>query len=143
MSVVKQDWRLSWNLGWCYFKINQLAEARKHPVRAARLAPDEPVCHWALVTVYLHHKEYKKAEHSLLTSLRMKDAYMARVSLALAYLEQGKVAEAEEVHREGISLQPEERRRYEAYADFLSDIGREEQARRMYQQANRVKRKKR
>lgn len=135
LPVVEKDWRLSWNLGWCYFKLDRLGEARKHLIRAAKLAPENAICKWALGSVYLHRKQYKKAEENLAASLLIKDAYVARISLALAYLEQGKVADAENVHLEGIKLKPEESRRYEAYADFLSDIGREEEAQKMYRKA--------
>jgi Flp pilus assembly protein TadD len=48
------------------------------------------------------------------------------------------VAEAEEVYREGIRLAPQDPERCEALADFLSDIGREEEAREYYQRARAV-----
>ena len=141
MPVVVSDWRLSWNLGWCYFKLDRLNAARKHLIQATKLAPENPICRWALGSVYLHRKQYKKAEANLVESLKIKDAYVARISLALAYLEQGKLAEAESVHLEGIKLKPKDDQRYEAYADFLSDVGREEEARKMCRKANRLKRK--
>jgi Flp pilus assembly protein TadD len=141
LPLVEKDWRLSWNLGWCYFKLNRLDEARKHLIQAAKLAPENAICKWALGSVYLYKKQYKKAEINLVESLRIKDAYVARISLALAYLEQGKLAEAEEAHLEGIKLKPEEGQRYNAYADFLSDIGREEEAQKMYRKAKKLDRK--
>ena len=141
MAVVEKDWRLSWNLGWCYFKLERLGEARKHLLRATKLAPESAVCKWALGSIYLHRKQYKKAEANLAESLRIKDAYVARISLALAYLEQGKLTEAEKVHLEGIELKPEDSQRYKAYADFLSDVGREDEAQRMYRKAKKPKQK--
>lgn len=141
LPVVERDWRLSWNLGWCYFKLDRLDDARKHLIRATKLAPENAICKWALGSVYLHRKQYQKAKANLEESLRIKDAYVARISLALTYLEQGKLSEAENVHIEGIRIKPEERRRYEAYADFLSDVGREEEAQKMYRKAKKLKRK--
>ena len=141
MLIVERDWRLSWNLDWCCFKLERLDAARKHLLRATKLAPESAICKWALGSVYLHRKQYKKAESNLVESLMIKDAYMARISLALAYLEQGKIAEAERIHLEGLSLKPGDSRRYEAYADFLSDVGREEEAQQMYLKAKKLKRK--
>lgn len=37
-SVVEEDWELLWNLGWCYFKLERMDEARKYLKRATRLA---------------------------------------------------------------------------------------------------------
>ena len=82
-----------------------------------------------------------KAETHCAESLRIKDAYVPRLTLASAYVGQGKLADAEDVHVQGIKLKPKEGRRYEAYADFLSDVGREEQAQAMYRKARMLDRK--
>jgi Flp pilus assembly protein TadD len=140
LPVVQKDWRLSWNLGWCYFKVNRLDDARKHMIRAVRLAPETPICLWGLGTVYLHRKHYKKAEAVLAESLRVKESHLTRIALALAYLSQGKVSEAENVHLEGIRLKPKQSGRYESYAAFLSDVGREMEAHRMSQKAGKLRR---
>ena len=39
------------------------------------------------------------------------------------------------MHREGIRLSPDDRERLDAYADFLSDVGREEDARKLLEAA--------
>jgi Tfp pilus assembly protein PilF len=92
-----------------------------------------------LGTVYLEKKQYKKAESLLLEALQIKESYAARISLALAYLEQRKVNEAENTHLDGIRLRPKQSKRYEAYGDFLSDVGREDEAERMNQKAQELK----
>lgn len=134
-SVVEKDWELSWNLGWCYFKLERFKEARKYLIRVAKLAPSNWVCKWGLASCYLKIKQFRKAETLLLEALRIKDGYLPRISLALAYLAQGKLAEAEKVHLESISLKPKESRRYEAYACFLEDVGRAAKATRMHRKA--------
>jgi Tfp pilus assembly protein PilF len=111
MPIVAKDWKLSWNLGWCFFKLNRLHAARKHLDRAAKLAPQNAVCKWALGAIYLQRKQYASAEAYLVESLRIKDAYVSRICLALAYLEQGKIIEAERIHLEGIQLKPQDSQR--------------------------------
>jgi Flp pilus assembly protein TadD len=128
-----RHWKLSWNLGWCYFKLRRFNDARKHMTRANELAPDSAVCKWGLGSVYLKKRQFKKAEAVLAESLRIKEWHNARTSLALAYLEQGKIAEAERMHVENIKLKPKDAGRYESYAAFLSDVGREAEAEQILQ----------
>jgi tetratricopeptide (TPR) repeat protein len=126
-------WRLSWNLGWCYFNLRRFNDARKHMMRANELAPDNAICKWGLGSVYLKKRQFKKAEAVLAESLRIKEWHNTRISLALAYLSQGKIAEAEEMHAENIKLKPKDAGRYESYAAFLSDVGREAEAEQILQ----------
>ena len=141
-EIVQTHWELSWNLGWSYFKLDRFKDARGHLLRATKLAPDNFACHWALGTVYRCLRNYKKAETSLLKSLSIKDSHIARIALALTYLEQGRVDEAEEVHLEGLRLEPNKGERYESYGAFLLDVGREEEAQQMSRKARNLKRKK-
>jgi Flp pilus assembly protein TadD len=140
LGVVEKNWRFSWNLGWCYFKLENFDDARKHMIRAARLAPDNPTCKWGLGNVYLKKKHFKKAEVVLTESLGIKESHLTRIALALAFLSQGKVAEAENVHLEGIRLKPKNSERYESYAAFLSDVGREAEAQTMNKKAAKLQR---
>jgi hypothetical protein len=55
-------------------------------------------------------------------------------------LEQGRVQEGELVHLDGIRLKPDSRKRLEAYADFLSDIGRKAEAQEMLAKAEHLPR---
>jgi Tfp pilus assembly protein PilF len=135
-----KHWRLSWNLGWCYFKLGRFDDARKHLTRTFKLAPDDAVCKWALGSVYLKKKQFKKAEVFLAESLRIKESHLTRITLAFAYLAQGKIEEAEKIHLENIKLKPRRSERYEAYAAFLSDVGREAESERMMQKARALRR---
>ena len=138
-SNSRKHWKLSWNLGWSYFKLGRFDDARKHLIRTFKLAPDDAVCKWALGVVYLKKRQFKKAEASLVESLRIKESHVTRISLALAYLAQGKVKEAEKIHIENIKLGPRSSGRYKAYAAFLSDVGREAEAESMMQKAKALR----
>jgi Flp pilus assembly protein TadD len=137
-AVVEKHWELSWNLGWCYFKLGRMDEARKHLARAAKLAPENHVCKYGLGQVYLKKKQYKKAEAVLSEALRLKETHLSRSSLAFAYLAQGKLEEAEKTHLDGITLKPRDSARRESYAAFLSDVGREAEAEKMGRKAKEL-----
>ncbi len=139
-NLLEQNWQLLWNLGWCYFKLAQMDKAQKYLTQATELAPESPTCKWALGMVHLEKKRYKKAEAVLFESLRIKETHSARIGLALAYLAQGKVAEAEDTHLEGIRQKPGRSEKYESYAAFLSDVGREEEAEKMNRKAEELRR---
>jgi len=134
-----KSWELSWNLGWCYFKLERFDEARKHMSRANELAPGSEVCKWGLGSVYLKKKQFKKAEAILSEALRIRESHRSRIALALAYLAQGKIADAEKVHLENIKIKPTKSERYESYAAFLSDVGREAEAKMMTQKAKMLR----
>jgi len=140
MAVVQTNWRFSWNLGWCYFKLEKFDSARRHMIRAAQIAPENPTCKWGLGNIYLKKRRFKKAEIILTESLGIKESHLTRIALALAFLSQGKVAEAENVHLEGIKLKPKNSERYDSYAAFLSDIGREAEAQTMNNKARKLQR---
>ncbi len=138
-SSAGKHWRLSWNLGWCYFKLGRFDDARKHLIRTFKLAPDDAVCKWALGSVYLKKRQFKKAEAILSESLRIKDSHPTRIALAFAYLAQGKIEEAEKTHIENIKLKPRSSEKYKAYAMFLSDVGREAESERVMQKAKALR----
>ncbi len=137
-ETVQSHWELSWNLGWAYFKLDRFKEARKYLLTAVRLAPENPVCHWSLGIVRRSLGNHKAAEVALKRALRIRDSYLARIALALTYMDQDKLDEAEDVHLEGLRLKPTAER-YKAYADFLSDVGREDEAQRIYRKARRLR----
>jgi Tfp pilus assembly protein PilF len=113
--------------------------AEKCLLKATLLSSENSICYWALGATYLQLKQYKKAEFSLLAALGIQDSYLARLQLALVYMEQGRLHEAEQVHLKGLSLKPDSRERHEAYGDFLSDVGRQKEAQKMYQLARLMK----
>jgi Tfp pilus assembly protein PilF len=102
-------------------------------MRANELAPDNASCKWGLGSVYLKKREFKKAEVILAESLRIKEWHNTRTCLALAYLAQDKISEAEQMHVENIKLKPKDAGRYESYAAFLSNVGREAEAKQILQ----------
>jgi Flp pilus assembly protein TadD len=138
--VIERHWELLWNLGWCYFKLERMDDARKYLSKAAKLAPGSYLCKFGLGSVYLATKQFKKAERVLSEALETKGSYIVRLGLALAYLSQGKLGEAERMHLANIKDRPRKSERYEAYADFLSDVGREMEAEAMYQKARELRR---
>jgi Flp pilus assembly protein TadD len=138
--VVEKHWELLWTLGWCYFKLERMNEARKYLTKAAKLAPENHICKYGLGQVYLKQKQYKKAELILSQALQIKESHTARIGLALSYLAQGRVEEAEKMHLDGIRLKPRTSERYESYAAFLSDVGREAEAEKMNRKAKELRR---
>jgi tetratricopeptide (TPR) repeat protein len=140
LAAARKNWRFSWNIGWCYFNLGKFVDAQKYMMRANRLAPENPICKWGLGSVYLKRKHFEKAEAILTESLAIKDSYPTRISLALACLSQGKAAEAEKIHLDGIRLKPRSSERYESYGAFLSDVGREEEARTINKKASELRR---
>jgi len=139
-ALLEKDWELLWNLGWSYFKLERISEARRYLIKATKLAPESHACKFALGSVFLKKKQYKKAESILADALRIKDSDLTRMSLAMAYQAQGKTTQAENTHLDGIKLKPKASERYAAYADFLSDIGREAESERMNRKAREIRR---
>jgi tetratricopeptide (TPR) repeat protein len=134
-AVVEKHWELLWNLGWCHFKLHQMEDAGKCLTKAVQLAPENFACKYGLGQVYLKTKQFKKAELILSEALLIRESDIARTSLALAYLAQGKIEDAEKAHLENIKLGPRKSARYESYAAFLSDVGREGEAEKMLRKA--------
>ena len=140
-TEAKNDWRHTWTWGWCYFQIDNFQAAKVHLRRATQLAPDSPACHGAFGTACLQAGNYRVAEKSLRKALALKDSYLARICLALTYMEVGKLEEAEQVHLQGIALRPDSAKRHKAYADFLYDVGRKKEERQVRRTAREIARK--
>ena|SRR5579864_4034041 len=138
--ALRSDWRFAWELGWCYFKLGGMTDSRRYLVAATRLAPENPICKTALGQVYLKLGQYQKAELILSEALHIKESNWTRISLALAYLAQGKLEQAEKMHIENIKHKPKQSGRYESYAAFLSDVGRDAEAEEMKRRAEELRR---
>ncbi len=127
-SALAGDWRAMWDLGWCYYNLKQFSEAGRWFDSADAASSENAACKWARGLVYIKKRRYMKAEQVLEESLRLKERFHTRVVLALAYLKQGKVEKAEKTHLDGIRLGTRLADKYESYAAFLSDVGRDAEA---------------
>lgn len=124
-----RTFELWWNHGWALGKLNDWKGAVRSLASAVRRKPNAPVGLWALGFAHSEIGHPKLAERYHLAALALSDSTLARLTLAQHYMRQKKFAAAEQVHREGIALRPRHRERQEAYADFLSDVGRHDEAR--------------
>jgi Tfp pilus assembly protein PilF len=138
-AALRSDWRFAWNMGWCCFKLGRITDSRRYLTAATRLAPKNPTCKFGLGQVYLRQGQYKRAELILFEALQIKESHRTRISLALAYLAQGKVEQAEKMHIENIRRKPKQSERYESYAAFLSDVGRDAEAEEMNKRAAKLR----
>jgi tetratricopeptide (TPR) repeat protein len=137
-ELVATDGGIAWSRGWTLFKMDRLPEAAQQLQAACSLDPDNPIRPWALGVVQREMKDYALAEYNLQRALTLKDSALARLNLAILYMEMGRPMDAEEIHREGVRLRPDHRERVEALADFLSDTGRREEAEVLYEQAKQL-----
>ena len=76
-----------------------------------------------------------EAESNVKEALRIQDSSNARRTLALILMQRGKLGEAEQTHLRGIDLKPESPDRWESYACFLEDVGRQGEAQAAYKKA--------
>lgn len=129
------DFEIAWNAGWAHFKLDDIGAAREILSRAVSLSPDNHAGHLALGLTLYGAGELKIAERHLRTALELRDTTTARLALALTYMQLGRNNDAENIHLEGISKQPNAPDRWAAYADFLSDCGRREDAADAYAKA--------
>jgi tetratricopeptide (TPR) repeat protein len=138
---VEPDSEIAWSHGWALYKLGRFNDALSPLHDSLALTTDQKqqaVTHWAIGVVLREMGEVGQAEASFREALRIRDGYLPRLSLATLLLEQGRVQEGESVHLEGIRLKPDSRKRLEAYADFLSDIGREAEAQEMLAKAEHL-----
>lgn len=122
---------LVWKLGWAHFQLGNDADALQHLQRAVEAGPVSAAYFGSLGMTLSRLEEHDAAELWLLRALAIHDTVVSRTGLALAYQRRGLVDVAEAVHREGIRLAPGDAARIEAYADFLRDLGRDEEAARL------------
>ena len=133
-----RTFELWWNHGWALGKLNDWKRAVRSLAMAVRKKPDAPIGLWALGLAHGEAGHPRLAERYHLAALALSDSTLARLTLAWHYMRQNKFAAAEQVHREGIALRPRHRERQEAYADFLSDLGRHDEVRVVSRQARKL-----
>lgn len=123
----KKNWRLYWNAAWSNYKLKLFNEAEKYFQSAVHLTPnpkDKSICLTFLGITKLETKDLEKAHEHLKQALDIKDSSLTRKGLALALMYLDRVDEAEQVHKDGIDLEPNNKERLAAYGDFLLDVGR-------------------
>jgi predicted Zn-dependent protease len=134
-SLFGKDVELSWNLGWAYFKLEDWKSAQAHLSRARDLDRKRAASWWALAAAQMEDGILDKAERNAKEALRIRDSSLYRQTLALILMKRGKVGEAEQVHLRGLELMPESPARWETYACFLEDLGRQNDAEVAYKKA--------
>lgn len=134
-SLFEEDAELTWNLGWAYFKLENWKAAQVHLSRARDLNPKLAAAWWALGAAQMEAGVLAEAERNVKEALRIRDSSNARLTLALILMQRGKLAEAEQIQLRGIQLKPESPERWESYACFLDDVGRQSEAQVAYNKA--------
>jgi len=135
LTQIERNFELSCNVGWACYKADALEEAVRHLRRSTELNPSSPLGFWAVGVALGELGLLDEAETALLNALRIREGFRARLSLALLYMDQGRLAEAEKLHREGLAVTPNRRERVEGLANFLHDTGRREEAEELYERA--------
>jgi len=123
-----QSATLLWSSGWARFKLGLAREAIGYLERAVDAEPTAASSYWSVGVAYSEAGDTKAAELWMLRGLALRDSSLGRLCLALLYQRQGMKDVAEVVHREGLRIAPMSRKRREAFADFLWDMGREPEA---------------
>jgi tetratricopeptide (TPR) repeat protein len=126
-----------WQAGWSRFQMGDYARAESHLRRAVDAGAEGYEHYMALGAALTELERYGEAELWLARSLVLRDALATRLCLALVYHKQGLLRLAEGVHKEGLRLAPQDLARMEAYADFLSDVGRAGEAETLYAEAKK------
>jgi tetratricopeptide (TPR) repeat protein len=119
---------VQWNCAWAHFKLNEFAAAKLHFEKILHEQAEHPATLLGLGVVLHRLGIFEEAKEYLKRTLVLKDSITARLTLALLFMEEGDFVSAEQVHLEGLNLKPESVERIKAYADFLSDAGREDEA---------------
>lgn len=119
---------LLWAAGWSCLKLGRYGDAATLLHEAVNIGPVSHAYYAALGMALFELGEHDFAELWLLRALAVRDSTLVRNCLALAYQRQGHWQMAESVYQEGARLRPGDAELMEAYASFLADAGREEDA---------------
>jgi tetratricopeptide (TPR) repeat protein len=127
---------LLWSAGWSCLKLGHYGDAATLLHEAVTAGPVSHAYYAALGMALFHLGEHDFAELWLLRALAVRDSTLVRNCLALAYQKQSQWQMAEAVYHEGARIRPGDRDLLLAYASFLSDAGREEDAAELRQAAD-------
>jgi Tfp pilus assembly protein PilF len=128
----------TWDRGWAHFQREEYVQAIACFREAIAIDPDHAVSHWGLATALFEDDEFDESESEFRRALELKDLTLAWAGLAFLYHSTGRLELAEQTHLEAMRLKPDNRDRVESYADFLWDVGRQDEARVEYMRATQL-----
>ena len=129
--AVSTDWRLLWNAAWANFKLNKInssVELFKKAINLTDNSKDESICLTFLGISEQENQDFDSAHEHLKKSLELRESTLTRKTLALALMQLNLYKDAEQVHLDGLQLEPTNKERLAAYGDFLLDVERTEEA---------------
>lgn len=132
------DSHLAWSLGWAHFRQGDASSAVPYLRSAAELNPGRAAMQACLAWALREVGDREGAELHFQQALALSDSTIVRLGLALVYLERGDFRAAERVHLDGLDLDPDDPERLEAYAEFLCDAGRQDEARFWFTKAKAI-----
>ena len=81
--LFEKDAELSWNLGWCYFKLEDWKAAQGHLSRARSLDPSMAESWWALGAAQMEDGLLEEAERNVKEALYLRDSSHVSNNLGL------------------------------------------------------------
>lgn len=138
-AIIAKDFRLSWDTGWAYVRLERPALAEPRFRRAIALRPDRDTGHWALGNALwdLGESRWAEAEACLRTALELRDTWRARYSLAVVLLDTGRGDDGAALLVEGANARPPSAARFHGVADYFDDMGDDVSARHWRARAGR------
>ncbi len=127
-AITRAESELARIRGWAHYELGELDAAE---IWLERAVDRDPGSVYAVATLgwVLHEAgKVRQAEQRLLAGLSVRESVVIRMGLAFLYLAQGRLEEAEAVHLEALARRPNDPRLRGAYAAFLDDVGRKEEA---------------
>lgn len=82
-NLCEADARLSWNLGWAYFKLENWRLAENHLSRTTTLDPKLAAGWWALGAAQEEAGNLVEAEQNVKKALSLRESTICRILLAL------------------------------------------------------------
>lgn len=129
------DVRLIADVGIAYLNRGHLAHAERWLRRWVALEYSSAGLS-LLAAAQMQRGRLHEAESTLRAALAIRDSDRTRLTLGVVLLEQGRGDEAVAMHRAALAEQPHIRERIENLADMLHDLGRRDEAHRLYTEAD-------